>query len=197
MSKKMLIPIVAAILAALPLAARAESPEKTMDAAAKATMTATVVKVDSANRVLTLKGPNGNVVDVEVSSAVKRFPEIKVGDQLNVTYAEALVVGVSKADSSKPLGMSVEQSLAPAKGEKPAGVATRRISATVAVDSIDLKAREVTVHTSDGTTETFHIRDPKNAKGVKPGDKITLVYEEAVAVSVTAPAPKASTAPRS
>ena len=89
--------------------------------------------------------------------------------------------------------MSVEQTLEPKKGgDRPAGVATRRVKATVGVDSVDLDKRLIKVHTADGTTESFHIQDPKRAEGVKPGDKITLIYEEAVAVAITAPASPAA-----
>jgi Cu/Ag efflux protein CusF len=190
MSKTRLVAL-AVLLAAVPLVAQetAAAP-KAMGAAAKATVTATVVKVDAANRRLSLKDAKGEVVDVSVSPAVKRFAEIKVGDQLNITYMEAFVVGVSKAESSTPLGSSVEQTVEPKKGEKPAGVATRRIKATVAVDSVDMAKREVKVHTSDGNSETFHIQNPKNAEGLKPGDKVTILYEEAVAVEITSPQPK-------
>lgn len=195
MSKKSLVAVafaLASILSAAGLLAQAEGA-KGIGAAAKATVTATVVKVDSANRILSLKGEDGDVVDVSVSEAVKRFPEIKVGDKLNITYMEALLVSVAKAESATPLGMSVEQTLEPKKGgDRPAGVATRRIKATVGVDSVDLDKRVLKVHTADGSTETFHIQDPKRAEGVKPGDKITLVYEEAVAVSITAPATAAT-----
>ena len=195
MSKKSLVAVafaLASILSAAGLLAQAEGA-KGIGAAAKATVTATVVKVDSANRILGLKGEDGDVVDVSVSEAVKRFPEIKVGDKLNITYMEALLVSVAKAESATPLGMSVEQTLEPKKGgDRPAGVATRRIKATVGVDSVDLDKRVLKVHTADGSTETFHIQDPKRAEGVKPGDKITLVYEEAVAVSITAPATAAT-----
>ncbi len=152
-----------------------------------ATVTATVTKIDSANRVLTLKGPEGNVIDVEVSTAVKRFPEIKVGDKIVVTYGEAVVINVSKADASLPLSTSVERSLAPQNTERPSGVAKRTIKAVVGVDSIDTAKQEVTVHTADGSTATFHIKDPKKAEGVKAGDKIMLLYEEAVAVEVKNP----------
>ncbi|HEY4230555.1 MAG TPA: hypothetical protein VGO79_10305 [Thermoanaerobaculia bacterium] len=190
MSKKVSLMLALVFALSAPsLLAQAEGA-KGVAAAAKATVTATVVKVDSANRILSLKGDeDGDVVDVGVSEAVKRFPEIKVGDKLNITYMEALLVSVAKAESATPLGMSVEQTLEPKKGgDRPAGVATRRIKATVGVDSVDLDKRLLKVHTADGSSESFHIQDPKRAEGVKPGDKITLVYEEAVAVSITAPA---------
>jgi Cu/Ag efflux protein CusF len=191
MSKTRLMTLVA-VAAALtgPVFAQEAATGKAAVASQKASITATVTKIDSANRVLTLKGPKGNTVDVEVSPAIKRFPEIKVGDQLSVVYSESLVVSVARADASTPLGTSVEQTLAPKPGEKPAGVATRKIKATVGVDSIDTARQEITVHTSDGTTQTFHIQDPRKAEGVKAGDKITIVYEEAVALAVTSPTAK-------
>jgi Cu/Ag efflux protein CusF len=191
MTKKNLAAIVAAAaLIAGTAAAQEAAARKAGVAAQKASITATVTKIDSANRVLTLKGPNGKSVDVEVSTAVKRFPEIKVGDQLNVDYTEALIVSVARMDSSVALGTSVEQTLEPKAGEKPAGLVTRTIKATVGVDSIDTARSEMTVHASDGSTQTFHIQDLKNVEGVKPGDKITVVYQEAVALAVTSPAPK-------
>ena len=188
MSKKFFMALVAAALAA-PVFAQDAAP-KEVTSSEKATVTATVVKVDSADRVLSLKGPKGDVVDVEVDPSVKRFPEIKVGDLLTVTYEESLVLRLEKAGSNTPLSTSLEESHVPGKGEKPVGVAKRKIKATVAVDAIDLEKREITVHNSDGTTQKFHIRDPKNVEGVKPGDKITMIYGEAVAMAITAPSPK-------
>ena len=161
--------------------------QETLGAAETQTVTATVTKIDSANRVLTLKNPKGAVFDVEVAPVVKRFPEIKVGDQIVVTYSESVVVNVSKADPSMPLSTSVEKTLTAQKGEKPAGVARRTIKAVVEVVSIDMAKREVMVNTSDGETKSFHFKDPKKAEGVKAGDKIMVVYEDAVAVEVKTP----------
>jgi len=189
MSKKSFAAIAAAVaVSAGIVVAQEAAARKTGVAAQKASITATVTRIDSANRVLTLKGPDGKTVDVEVSTAVKRFPEIKVGDHLNVDYTETLIVSIAKADASAALGTSVEQKLEPKPGEKPAGLATRTIKATVGVDSIDTAKSEMTVHTSDGSAQTFHIENLKNVEGVKPGDKITLVYQEAVALAVTSPA---------
>ena len=137
MFRKTLIGMTLVLALAASALARAEEPKKAVSASQTETVTATVTKIDSANRVLSLKGPQGNVIDVEVSTAVKRFPEIKVGDQITVTYSESVVINIAKADASMPLSTSVEESLAPQKGERPAGVAKRTIKAVVAIDSID------------------------------------------------------------
>ena len=186
---KRLVIAAGALAVLLAAAARAQDQPKKKGIAAKqaASITATVEKIDAANRVLTLKGPEGNTVEVQVSPAVKRFDAIKVGDKLSVKYTESLVIGVAKADTSAPLGVSYEQGVKPAPGEKPSGVIARKVSATVAVEKVDPKAPSITVRTSDGSTETFHVKDAKRLEGVNPGDKITITYDEAIAIAVSAP----------
>jgi hypothetical protein len=103
-----------------------------------------------------------------------RAPKVGPFDSsVTVTYHESLVLRLEKANSSAPLSTSVEEKLVPAKGEKPAGVAKRTIKATVAVDSINLEKREITVHNSDGSAQTFHIRDPKNVEGRRATINVT------------------------
>ena len=60
-----------AFAAAVPLAVAAQdaAAPKAVGAATQATATATVVKIDSANRVLSLKDSKGEVVDVSVWSS--------------------------------------------------------------------------------------------------------------------------------
>src|SRR5690348_5876105 len=51
---------------------------------------ATVEDVNYDKRELTLKGPAGNSVKFEVSSAVKNFPQIKKGDEVNIGYYDSV-----------------------------------------------------------------------------------------------------------
>jgi Cu/Ag efflux protein CusF len=168
----------------------AQSKARRVSEASSSTVTATVEAIDTAKRELTLKGPEGNVVVMEVPESVKRFSEIKVGDQLTVKYTEALLVDVHKADASAKLGMTTEAGLEKTPGAKPAGVLTRTSTATVEVASVDAKAPSITVREADGNTVSFRVRDPKKLDGVNPGDKLVVTYKEAVAVSVTAPPAK-------
>jgi hypothetical protein len=39
-----------------------------------------------------------------------------------------------------------------------------------------------------GNSETFKIRDPKNAEGVKVGDLVDVTYTQALAVALDKPA---------
>jgi Cu/Ag efflux protein CusF len=58
----------------------------------------TIEDIDRERREVTLKGPRGNVVKVEVDPEVGNLENIKKGDQLAITYTEALAVSVEKRD---------------------------------------------------------------------------------------------------
>lgn len=61
------------------------------------TLVGTVEKIDAAARVVTVKGPQGNFVDVAVADPVK-FKVVEVGDEVELTYTEALAIAVSTPD---------------------------------------------------------------------------------------------------
>ena len=161
---------------------------KSIGGAQVSSVTATVEAIDTANRVLTLKGPDGSLVDVEVPDSVKRFSEIKVGDKLNFRYTEALVLELRKADPAAKLGMTVDSSIERKPSEKPSGVVSRTITATVEVVSTDMKTPSITVRSADGNTHSFRVQDVKNLEGVKAGDHIVVTYKEALAIQVSPPA---------
>jgi hypothetical protein len=65
-------------------------------AARQTTVTATVTAIDKKKGTLTLKGPDGNKV-VAKAEDPKNLDKVKVGDELLITYTEALAISVEKA----------------------------------------------------------------------------------------------------
>jgi hypothetical protein len=59
------------------------------------TILANVWSIDRKNNVVALRGPKGNIVDVEVANP-KIMQEIKVGDQVEADYTEAALLGVTR-----------------------------------------------------------------------------------------------------
>ena len=57
---------------------------------------ADVVNVDQANSFISLKGPKGRVVDVKVRNP-DHFKVVKVGDQVEAVYTEAMAIAVTPA----------------------------------------------------------------------------------------------------
>ncbi|MGE5346849.1 MAG: hypothetical protein ACM3JH_12920 [Acidithiobacillales bacterium] len=170
-----------------PISLQAQAPKKApMRASDMVAVTVTVEAIDSATRTLTVKAPGGDYVDLEVPETVKRFSEIKVGDQIRVKYYESIAVEVKKAGEATP-GKKVEGGITREPGKKPSGKAARKVTVAVTIVSIDAKAPSVTVKGEDGHTRSFRIEDPKNLEGVKPGDHVVVTYTEALAIEVVAP----------
>lgn len=57
---------------------------------------ADVVAVDAAKSIISLKGPQGNIVDLKVQNP-DHFKVVKIGDQVEATYTQALAIAVTPA----------------------------------------------------------------------------------------------------
>jgi hypothetical protein len=78
-------------------AAKAKPGERPAVAGARqVTAIADVTAVDPAKSTITLKGPRGNVVTLDVRNP-DQFKVVKKGDQVEVTYTEALALSVEPA----------------------------------------------------------------------------------------------------
>ena len=75
-----------------------DQKKPTVERSRLVTVTATVEALDLNNRLVTLKGPKGNVVTFRVDEIVKNLPQVKVGDKLAITYTEALAISVERAE---------------------------------------------------------------------------------------------------
>lgn len=63
--------------------------------ARQVTVTATVEDISPKKTYVTLKGPEGKTVDVRVRDP-KNLENVKVGDQVIITYTEGLAISVEK-----------------------------------------------------------------------------------------------------
>ena len=145
---------------------------------------ATVTAIDLPQRRVTLKGEKGTDIVVEASDQVRNLDQIKVGDQVVISYTEALAWQVKPAHEGAP-GVSTESGVTRAKpGDKPGGKVDRSVTVTATISAIDLDKGTVTLTGPAGGVHTFKARDPANLKKVKVGDLVDIVYSEAVAISV-------------
>jgi Cu/Ag efflux protein CusF len=151
-------------------------------------VTATVTKIDQQTREVTLKPDGGEEFSFVASDQVKNLGQVKVGDRVTVTYAEALAYEVKKggqavAPSTAVAGKSAEL------GARPAGAIARQTTATVAIVAIDPKVPSVTFKGPAGNTQTIKVMHPEKLQGVQVGDTVEITYTEALAVKLEA-APK-------
>ena len=174
--------MVAAALAALFVAAGASAAQKPVSVAETLTKTATIVAIDKTARMVTLKGQDGVMVDVLCGPEVQRFDALKVGDTVTFRYHESVVSSISRPGDkpTDPISTSVTRTA----GTKPGGTIAQQQTATVTIEEIDPKIPSVSVKTESGSRMSFKIEDKKNLEGYKVGDKVTITYTQALAVSV-------------
>jgi Cu/Ag efflux protein CusF len=146
-------------------------------------MTATIKAIDSATRTVTLRDEMGNEDDFVVSRDMQRFEELKVGQKVDITYYESLVLQVVKPG---------EQGLAPGstaavdrgKGSLPSASLTAQDRRTVTVKSVDPSVPSVTVTTEDGRSVTRKIEDRSLLERLKPGDTVDITFTRALITAV-------------
>jgi Cu/Ag efflux protein CusF len=147
----------------------------------------TIDAIDKEKGTVTLKGPKGRTLTLEVRDRAK-LDVVKVGDPVLATYVEAVAFQVRKSGTATP-GTSVQEARVSSKpGETPGGAVGREVTVVVTITAIDKKAPAVTVKGPQGKTETFKVREPKNLEGVKVGDLVEITYTQALAVTLDKPA---------
>jgi Cu/Ag efflux protein CusF len=152
-------------------------------------VTATITAIDAATRAVTLKGPQGNEKTMTAGPEVKNFAQLKVGDTVDVSYAEALTLELKKG-GGLVVGRTEQAGTAAAKpGEKPGAVAGRKVTMVGDVIAIDAATQVVTVKGAQRTVE-LKVQDPAQLKLIAKGDQVEATYTEAIAVVVRPAAKK-------
>lgn len=172
---------VLALAVALPGLAFAQKPvTRTESIEVKGTIEA----IDHTSREITIKDAAGVMDTYSVGPEVKKFDALKVGDTITARYYAAVAFQLRKPGTPAPAPAADDVKLVPGQGPKPGGTLSQQKQATVTVKAVDAKAPSITVVTDDHRTLTFKVEDPKNLKGVQPGDKIDVTYTEAFMITV-------------
>jgi Cu/Ag efflux protein CusF len=148
--------------------------------------TVTIQQIDTTGRFITFKNDDGTEDTVWASPDVKRFDELKVGDKVNLSYYESTVYQVRKP-GDPPLTPGSSTATTGTSGTLPGGTSARQTVKTVTVKAVDPTAGTITVTTNDGHSVIRKVEDKTKLTGVQPGDKIDIVYTEAVLISVERP----------
>lgn len=188
--------ILAAAFATLPLAASAQSaPQAAVMAASTPGKAALgevvqlqgkVKSIDKKSRSVVVVGPHGNEVLLNAGEEARNFDQIRVGDLVTLTYAQALALELRKvANNGIRERVESEDAMRTKKGEKP-GVAIEKTVLVIAnVVALNPKAQTVTLRGPKRTVE-LAVNDPAQFKEIKVGDQIEAKYVEAIAIEVTA-----------
>lgn len=173
-----------AVVAAVVIVAGCAASPKQVNRMEEATeISATIVAIDRAQRLVTIKSEDAELV-LEVADEIKNLDQVKVGDEVAVTYTEALAWQVRPAGEGGP-GVSTGEAIDTAPpGAKPSVLGKRNFQLTTTITAIDLDKGTVTLTGPGGKSRTIKARDPNNLKRVKVGQLVDITYTEALAIAV-------------
>ncbi len=149
-------------------------------------VSARVTAIDTSNRKVTLLGPDGDKFTVKVGPEAVNFDQIRVGDLVNATVTEELVVYLDEEGASAPDGSAAMVALAP-KGAQPGGLVAETVQVTAKVIAIDQTNRTATLQFEDGSSKTLPVRDDIDLSQRKVGEKVVFQVTEMIAISVEKP----------
>jgi hypothetical protein len=167
--------------------AMAEKMPENVEIGDAVVITAEVVAIDKADRTLTLMGPEGNIVDLEVGKEARNFKQIKVGDMLKAEYYESIAIYIGKPGTQPDVeaGTLVGRS---AKGEKPGAVVVEVVDVSATVKSIHKLTRTLKLKLPGGqVVKTKVDKSVKEFDSLKKGDSIHVRLTEALAISIEKP----------
>jgi hypothetical protein len=138
-----------------------------------------IVAVDPARRLVTLKGPNGEVLKLETEKE-KDLAARKVGERLLVRYFEGARVGREKPGRGAPVHSLKDGMIA----AEPGGPSGKQRAVVASVERVDETNQEITLKEPDGSLETIMISNPDYLSHLKVGDQVAITRPQALALSL-------------
>ena len=145
--------------------------------------TATITAIDKATRDVTLKGPEGNSITVTAGPEVKNFDMLKVGDQVDLQYVEALSLRLRKGGDQVVAKTEKTDAVGAKKGETPGGAVGRQVTVVANVVALDA-AKQVVTLKGPNQTVNLRVQDPAQFKNIAVGDQVEATFTQAFAVAV-------------
>ena len=142
---------------------------------------ATITAIDVPKRLVTLKGQDGDVFEVEAGTDIQNFDKLQVGDVVVATYTESLALEIAAPGKATP-GITGTVSGTPTPGQRNLG---RQVTATFKVEAVDAAANKVTLSDGAGNSRTIDVRHPQaqqRLKTLKPGEMAVITYTESLAL---------------
>ena len=178
--KRFVVRIMAAVVL-MSIAQMAMAQSKTVRSEMR-TETAVVESIDASSRVVTLKKPDGTFVAVVAGPEITRFAEIKVGDKVNARYYENVVIRLKKP--GEPETMSQVKGTTGSEQTMPGGTKAKQTTITATISAIDPNTPSITFTGPSGLAYTSKVQDTEALAKVKVGDKVDIVWTEALLVSL-------------
>jgi len=135
--------------------------------------------VDPAKRLVTLKGPSGELLTLEADRE-QDLTGRKVGDRVLVRYFEGARIGKGERGEAVPIHSLKDGMLGAGTG----GSSAKHREFAASVERVDAVNQEITLQGPDGTLETIMVSDPDYLRKVRIGDRVVITRPHALALSI-------------
>lgn len=150
------------------------------------TIRAVVQSVDLKTRHVTLKGFDGTTETVVLGEEVRNLPQLKKGDEVVVSYHQAVAYEVLKKGDKRPEATAAEGVGRAKEGEKPGAVGATMVTVVADVLKLDREHSTATLRGPKGNVYEVEVQQKDAFNKVKVGDKVEITLTEAVAIDVQA-----------
>lgn len=179
--------VISLVLQACASDAGRDAPRPGIERSATSRMSATVTAINHQQRLVTLRGEDGNFVTLEVSEAARNLPQVEVGDIVEVEYYESVALFAQLPDGEPATGVKAATARTPL-GDKPGAGAAETYTLKATVEAIDYAARLITLRGPDGGVTTTRVGESvQRLDEIRQGDEIVVQYTRAFAISVREP----------
>jgi hypothetical protein len=141
-----------------------------------------ITAIYPATNSVTLRGPHGNLADVDVNPAIADVRKLRVGDRLNVAYQQALLLKIDKV-ATKGVRERIETTTAIPADAGGYASSARRVQVVATVLKIDRKSRMVTLRGAKHR-QLLRAADTIPLGELKVGDSIRAEFVSAVVVEL-------------
>lgn len=155
-------------------------------------ITTQVTAIDLASRQVTVKGPHDKDVTFQLSEQAKALPNLKVGDQVDITVTRAIAYVLNTNVGGAPKASEESGTIrATQANPNPGREAFRQVKVTSKIEKIDLKTHEVTLLPPQGKIHVVKVEDPAlqaRMKDLKVGQTVDAIFTEVLRVETSRPA---------
>ncbi len=146
----------------------------------------TVESIDAAARTLVLKRANGALASFKAGPEIRRFNELKAGDQIMSTVTDNCTIFVVKGKMT-PSAAAKQAVVRAPEGQRPGGIIVNAVNITATVLDVDLEARRVLLQYGPDQTKSVKVRPTVDLGKVAVGDTVLVRGTETISIMVGNP----------
>ena len=150
----------------------------------KVAVMAKVEEIDKENRILVLRGPEGEIVPLTIGPDDPHFDTIEIGDSVKVEYKQSVALYLGKPGEKPETTAKVSVERSPA-GTKPEASMAQTEDVSAKVVRINKENRTLTLEMQNGRQVTTLVDESlEGYDSLKVGDTIHARYTEAIVISL-------------